>query len=514
MKKISFLIILLVTLLASCSKDLNQVPISSATTSTFYQQPSDFLQGVNAAYNPLRAIPDQLMWLSEIRSDNIYPTSFDGVARDHDPISNFALGIAPNTYVESTWNNDFVGVFNANTVLDQLTKNGSFAGSAALVTRLTAEARFLRAYYYFDLIRYYGKLPIIDHPVTAAEANKIARSPVKDVYTLVIADLQFAVANLPANYAGAFPSYSATDVGRVTKYGAEAVLAEVYMARSGPTYSIEGPGLGLSEWSLAAPLLTDIITSGQFAFNASFANIFAYANQNPTVNKEAVFDVMYLTGLSPVLGATFTWDLIPQNYFNSLPAGNTPANGALGAPTVSNNLLNSYAATDTRKSVTLHTTGYTYTGVFDNHPFYRKYTDTTKIPVSRFDWGINFMAVRYTDVLLLKAECVLNGATGSQATDVDAVVNQVRTRAGLTPLVGVTLAQLYDERRREFAGEGTRWFDLQRSGNLITIMNAFEATEDATLKKMNPVVANFILYPVPQTQLDAAPGLYTQNPGY
>jgi hypothetical protein len=71
-----------------------------------------------------------------------------------------------------------------------------------------------------------------------------------------------------------------------------------------------------------------------------------------------------------------------------------------------------------------------------------------KIPTSRFDWGINFIAVRYTDILLLKAECVLNGASGSQATDVDAVVNQVRTRAGLLPLTGVTLAQLYDERRK------------------------------------------------------------------
>ena len=515
MKKISFLLLITVTILASCSKELNQVPISTATTATFYQQPSDFIQGINAAYNSLRAIPDQLMWLSEIRSDNIYPSNTDA-ARDHDPINNFAPGIAPNTYVESTWNNDFVGIFNANTVLDQLAKNATNAGSAALANRLTAEARFLRAYYYFDLIRYYGKLPVIDHPVTAAEATKIPRSPVKDVYALVIADLQFAMANLPANYSGAFPNYSATDVGRATKYAAEAVLAQVYMARSGPTYNIDGPGLGLSEWTLAAPLLTDIITSGQYAFNASFTSIFSYTNQSPAVNKEAVFDVMYLTGQSPVLGATFTWDLVPQNYFNSLPAGNTPANGALGAPSVSNNLVNSYTAADTRKSPTIHTTGFTYTGTFDAHPFFRKYLDTTtgKIPASRFDWGINFIAVRYTDILMLKAECVLNGAPGSQSIDVDGVVNQVRVRAGLTPIAGVTLAQLYDERRREFAGEGTRWFDLQRSGNLLTIMNAFAAVEDAAIKKMNPVVANYIIYPVPQTQLDGAPGLYTQNPGY
>jgi starch-binding outer membrane protein, SusD/RagB family len=175
--------------------------------------------------------------------------------------------------------------------------------------------------------------------------------------------------------------------------------------------------------------------------------------------------------------------------------------------------LNSYAATDTRKSPTCHTTAYNNLGALDVHAFYRKYLDTTRIPASRFDWGINFIAVRYTDVLMLKAECILHGAPGTQA-DVDAIVNQVRARGAQPAIANVTLAQLFDERRREFAAEGTRWFDLQRSGNLITIMNAWIAVEDVLLHKMNQVVPNYIIYPVPQSQLDAAPGLYTQNPGY
>ncbi len=521
MKKTAYILIIAVTIFASCSKDLNQAPISSATTATFYQQPSDFLQAVNATYNSLRGYPDRLMFLSEIRSDNIYPTN--DVARDPDPVNNFASNIPANTYVEEGWSADFAGIFKANTVLDQIKQNSAAIGSAALATRLTAEARFLRAFFYFDMIRYYGKLPIIDHAATADEVSKIGRSSISDVYAFIIADLQFAVANLPLNFSGTFPAYGATDVGRATKYAAEAILAQVYMARSGPTYGIEGPGLGLSEWSLALPLLQDIISSGLFAFNATpyafpvpAAGIFSYSNQSPVTNKEAIFDVMFITGQSPVLGTDFTWQLVSQSYFNSLPAGNTPANGALGVPSASQDLLKAYstAPLDTRKAPTLHTSAYTYSGIADANPFIRKYLDTTKIPTSRFDWGINFIAVRYTDVLLLKAECVLNGAPGSQTTDVDAVVNQVRARAGQTALTNVTKAQLLDERRREFAGEGSRWFDLQRSGNLITIMNAWEATEDAIKKKMNPVVANYIIYPVPQTQLDAAPGLYTQNPGY
>jgi len=328
---------------------------------------------------------------------------------------------------------------------------------------------------------------------------------VDSVYQFMIADLKFAIDSLP-------PSYTGVDVGRATKYAAEATLAQVYMTRSGPTYGIEGPGLASNEWNLALPLLKDIISSPLFAFNTSFTGIFSYANQNPAVNKEAIFDVMYISGQTPVLGATYPWGLAPNGYFSSL--GDKNSNGSLEIIPVSQNLLTSYAAADVRKAATIYTAGYTTTTGTENRPFFKKYLDVTKIPTaSRFDWGINFIAKRFTDILLLKAECVLNGAPGSQTTDVDAVVNQVRGRAGLTPLTNVTLAQLFDERRREFADEGSRWFDLQRSGNLLTIMNAWIATEDVQ-HKINTVTKDYVIYPVPQSQMDAMPGLYTPNPGY
>ena len=517
MRKTYFILVIgAVIFISSCEKKLDQSPISSATTATFYQQPSDFIQAINAAYNSLRGYPDRALFLSEVRSDNIYPSNND-VARDHDPINNFAPNIASNVYVEEAWRVDFNGIFRANTVLDQISKNGSYIGNAALATRLTAEAKFLRAFFYFDLVKYYGKVPLIDHPVSALEANNIGRSPVTDIYALIISDLQFAIANLPTGYGGTYPAYGATDVGRATKYAAEAILANVYMTRSGPTYGIEGAGLGLNEWSLALPLLQDVISSGVFVFNPTpyafntpggvpATGIFSYSNQIPSYttcgNREAIFDVMYIYNANPVTGATYPWVLVPDSYFRSI--GDTKLNGALGAPTVSNDLLISYSATDKRLAPTLHTT----TFANDAHPFFRKYLDTTRIPTtSRFDWAINFIAVRYTDILMLKAECILHGATGTQG-DVDAIVNQVRARAGLPTVSNVTLPQLFDERRREFAGEGSRWFDLQRSGNLITIMNAWIAVEDAAIHKMNQVTAKDIIYPVPQSQLDAAPGLY------
>src|SRR6187200_3270760 len=136
--------------LSSCKKDLDQEPISAATTSTFYHQPSDFIQGINAAYNGLTGYPDRLLFLSEVRSDNIYPVN--AVGRDPDPINNFAKGIAPNVYVEEAWSANYAAIFRANTVLEQLEKNSAYVGTAALANRLGAEARFLRAFFYFDLV--------------------------------------------------------------------------------------------------------------------------------------------------------------------------------------------------------------------------------------------------------------------------------------------------------------------------------------------------------------------------
>lgn len=509
MKKIFFISTIASLVFAtSCKKALDQSPISAATTESFYKSPLDFVQATNAIYSSLHNYPVRLLNLSEIRSDNIYGVSV--TVRDWDPINNFAQGIAANTYVEEAWTANFNGIFKANTLLDQVAKNGSIIGSATLATRLTAEARFLRAFYYFDLVKYFGKLPIVDHVVGVDESITIGRSSVADVYKFIIADLQFAITNLPGTYT------TAGDVGRATKWAAEGVLAQVYMARSGATYGIEGPGMASNEWNLALPLLNDIITNGGFVFNPNYANVFSYTNQNPSVNKEAVFSVMYTSGISgsnDLYGASFPWTLAPANYFSSLGT-NTVANGSLEIIPVSTDLAGSYTTADVRKAQNIFTASYTFSGNTESRPFFKKYLDVSRRPTtSRFDWGINFMALRYTDILMMKAECILRGAAGSQA-DVDAIVTQVRTRAGTGTASNITLDQLLEERRKEFADEGSRWFDLQRSGNLLTIMNAWITKEDGNQKRINPAVANYIIYPVPQRELNATPGLYTQNPGY
>jgi starch-binding outer membrane protein, SusD/RagB family len=496
-----YIFIFIVAFFGSCSKELDQQPISAASTETFYKTPNDFIQGVNAIYADLAGYPDRLFNLSETRSDNMYGVS-DGGVRDWEGINSFWNTISSNPYIPEAWNSNFNGIQRANTVIDKLKTNGDIVTDPALRNRLKAEAKFLRAFYYFDLVRWFGKVPVIDHTVTNDEALKTHRSPVSDVYTLIISDLAYAADSLLVTYAAA-------DKGRVTKYAAKSLLALVYMTRSGPTYDIEGPGLGLNEWGQALSLLNEVIGSGQYSFLPTFKEIFRYNNE---YNKDVVFDINFLSGQTPILGSHFPATLVPENWFVSKAK---PTMGGSDRP-LSSDLLSKFAANDGRKPHTIHGK-YTYpTNKVDTASFYIKYLDSTAVPATmalRFDWPINFIVIRYTDVLMLKAECILHGAAGTQ-TDVDGIVNQVRTRAGLTGLTNVTLAQLMNERRLEFAAEGLRWHDLVRSGLITTVIPAWIAKEDSKRNQIHAFQKEFVIYPIPQAEMDVKVGLYTQNAGY
>lgn len=498
MKKIFYIIIVSVTIFSSCSEKLDLLPISSATTETFYKSTNDFVQGVNAIYADLRSYPDRQLNLSETRSDNLYAVS-DGGVRDWEGINSFHKTIAGNPYVAEAWLTNYNGIYRANVVLDQIEKNGSVVTDATLKKRLEAEAKFLRAFYYFDLVRWYGKVPVISSPVSVSEATNVPRSSVTEVYNLIISDLQFAAENLSETYAAA-------DKGRATKFSAKGLLALVHMTRSGPTYSIEGPGLGLNEWGQALTLLNSIIDSKKFSFLPAYSSIFSYTNEN---NAEVVFDIQYITGSSPVLGSTFSWLLVPDTWFQSLGKA---VQGGLTIRPVAESLISSYETADVRKPFSIQT-GHVYNGVTEPRSFFKKYVDITKVPTNRLDWPINFIVMRYTDVLMLKAECILKGASGTQA-EVDAIVNQVRQRAGLTTTVSnVSLADLMAERQKEFVAEGLRWHDLVRSGLVETVIPAWIAKEDI-LKQIQPFQKNYIIYPIPQSEIDVKSGLYVQNPGY
>jgi hypothetical protein len=202
---------ILVLSLTNCEKQLDQVPISSGSVPTFYKTADDFTQAINSVYSGLRDYPDRLYTMSETRSDNIYGVSTQGL-RTWEPINNFSKGIASNEYPADTWATDYNGIFRANVVLDQLTQNGAVLTEATR-NRIEGEAKFLRALYYLDLVRYFGPVPRIDKPLEPQEVAKIQRAPVADIYGLIIEDLTTASEKLPATYAAA-------DLGRATKWAA------------------------------------------------------------------------------------------------------------------------------------------------------------------------------------------------------------------------------------------------------------------------------------------------------
>lgn len=503
MKKILYFVLSL-SVLSACDMDLGQQPISAPAAETYFQTLDDFNQALSAVYSAARGYPDRLMNLSETRSDNLYAVS-DGGVRDWEGINSFHRNLAANPYVEEAWKTNFNGIFRANNYLEQLASKGeTVIIDADQRRRMEGEIHFLRAFFYFDLIRYFGEVPLIDRVVTAEEGKTIPRSPVSEVYNLVIEDLNAAINYLPA------PSeYADQDKGRANKYSAKMLLGLVYMTRSGPDLGVAGAGLNTNEWDKAAEQFNDIIASNEFMLLPSYERIFSYDNER---NEEVIFNIEYSSGSDPVVGSTFPWVLVPDTWFRSLGYG---TQGGLTIRPVSTDFMDQYETDDKRRSFSIQEGYEDENNVVENRPFIKKFVDISRVPTtSRTDWPINYIVFRYTDLLMLKAECVLNGAPGSTDTDVDDVVNFVRERAGLTvPLTGVTKEQLLEERRREFIGEGVRWFDLIRSGTVENTMNTWIEEED-TGGQMRDFQIDYVLYPVPQSEMNTAPGLYDQNNGY
>lgn len=512
MKKYIYIIasILGALVTASCESDLNQIPLSQATTENFYTTQNDFIQARNATYSVAfhgsgtYGYANRILNLSEVRSDNFYATT--QAARDWEGINNFSTSLSSNILVKEAYASNYNAIYKANELLEQLVAKGESAiPLEADRTSMEAEARFLRAFCYFDLIRWFGKVPLIDKTLSPQEVTKIKRSPITEIYNLIISDLEFAVTNLN-------PSYDAANYGRVTKYGAKGLLAQVYMTRSSPNYGIDGAMLGLNEWDKAYQQLSDIKNSGLYTFSPTYSTIF---RTEGITNKENVLVIPYTQSTGNGVGGNFMVELGFEPYFASL---NLSPQGSLEYKPISNSLLNLLITTDARRTFgiadTYTVTSGTYLGTYTDRPVVRKYIDASRYGTAgREDWGVDFIVLRYTDVLMLMAECTLHGGGGTQA-DVDAIVNQVRTRAGVTANASnITLDQLFDERRAEFFGEGTRWFDLIRSGNALTIMNSWKTSED-TSNSLGTIDKNSLLYPLPLSEFSTLPGLYEQNPGY
>ena len=353
-----------------------------------------------------------------------------------------------------------------------------------------AEVRLIRGYHYFNLVRLFGPVFIVDKRLDAVSARNYERSTVEQVYDFLIADMEYAAANLPR-------SYSEKEKGRLTQWVAKGLLAKVRMTRG--QYDADTKNL-----------LKDIIDNGGFSLMPTYAAVFDINNE---LNDEILFAIRYTSG-GIGLGSPF------GNWFAPLQSGASVINGGgNGYNYPTDDLVSAYSSLDTRRDVTL---ALDYTNergqVVD-----RRYVTKFLSPVTLKDDGDkDWPVLRYADILLLYAE-VLNETDGQEAAL--PYVNMTRQRAGLAALSAAQTANRHQmimaiekERRLELAYENQRWFDLIRTERVIEVMTEHWANENyytTITEETGPIVLNenLILLPMPQKEIDIRLDI-TQNVGY
>ncbi|QIP12692.1 RagB/SusD family nutrient uptake outer membrane protein [Spirosoma aureum] len=464
-----FLSLLGLLVLASCQDDfLGLSPQTDRNTLNFYKTAADFNNAVVGTYAALKlsgVYNTSLYWMGEVSTDN---TDFGVTTRQAVNVDNFQFVdhtyTSLNDIIYASWRDHYIGISRANAILTRIETAGI---ADNLKMQYKGEAQFLRALFYFDLVRMFGDVPLVTSEITTADgANSLIRTPADAVYQLIISDLQGAEQSLPV-------SYGTTDAGRVPQGAAKALLGKVYLTRK--------------EWDKAATKLKEVITSGKFQLLPKYADAFSFAT--PT-NAEILFNVQYKSGNTG-----------QGSGFGPVQAseGARITGGSMRYPTA--DMDAAYEPGDLRKSFSMKSSYIDANGQAINQRYVSKYVQFGALSG---DSDIDFPVLRYADVLLMYAE-----ALNEIGFDTEAVksLNQVRTRAGLaatkaTDQNSFRLA-IEQERRVEFAFENQRWFDLVRTGRYVTVMNA----KGLTVKAFN------ILYLIPQREISLNKNL-VQNPGY
>jgi hypothetical protein len=448
--------LLLVT--GSCKKFVELNPVSQANENAFYKTAQDIDNAVIAAYKFHKLIfaadfCSQHL-LDEFRSDNTGTTGLT------DEVDNFTKDTGKEWYMWS-WDKCYKAIYIANVAIE---KAALPQMAEDLRSRYIAEARFLRALTYFELVRNYGAVPlVIETPKSLdRDAVNVSRTPAADVYAQIISDLEFADANLPVSYTGA-------EIGRATKGAAEGFLAKVYLT--------------LNNKDAAIPLLRNVMTYG-YELLPDYAGVFAPTEGN---SKESIFELQFKSGNDPCP--------FPQMYASM----KITTNAGFGYNKPTQDLYDAFEAGDPRRDLTIAKD-------LDNLYYLIKYSDPTASPYT--DANNNIPLMRYAEILLLLAESL------GETTESYDLINQVRDRVGLAPVDATTPGtfgeKLLHERRVEFAGENLRWHDLLRFGVAIPVMNAFFVKEKNGLVTIGQ---NELLFPIPNFTRVNNPNL-EQNPGY
>ena len=489
--------ILILTILGfvSCSDDFVEVdPRYQIDSESYFASPDDYNNALIGAYDILQSTYVNVI-LGEIASDNTHAGG--GNASDvvgwqqvdlmqHTPI---------NDNLDDIWDWNFAGVQRASFIIENENKT-EFEGRDQII----AEARFLRAYFNFELLKWFGPIPIKpEGQFVLDEATSIPRSPKADVYAYIESDLQIAIENLSEN---------APEVGRATKFSAQALLGKVYLYEE--------------KFAESVAQLNAVINSGRYHLygteqGEAYENLFDSIGEN---SAESVFEIQYTgdqgasfdclqcsegnvaVGFSGIRG--YDGPLFESGYGFNLPteeAYNSFEEGDLRRDlTVLD--IEAFAASNPGVSYTIgnqasNPTG--HTGYYNRKYLPRKNDNLGDANLTQPN---NYRAIRYADVLLMAAEANIRGSLDQAQARL--YLNQVRNRAGLDDIEtsGVQLLEsIYQDRRSELMGEGHRFFDLVRTGRAASNINGFTTEKNE-------------VFPIPLEEIQFSNGNWTQNNMY
>lgn len=461
MKRYIFLMLTLAFTFASCEKELLQVPESTKVTDNFYSNEAEMEEAVNAVYATLQffgnydiAIPA----MGELPGEDAYDETPANDGGNYGQLDQYNV-ISQNSLIESMWTDAYKGIQRANIVLERI-EPIEFAQEATKSARI-GEMKFLRALYYFNLVRIYGDVPLVLEEVqNPQEYFGQERTPKTQVYEAIKQDLTEAISHLPER--------TQSNRARATKTAAQTLLGKVELT--------------LGNYAAAETQLLAVTNSGSHELLSDITQVFSVDNE---LNPEIIFSVQFASGINSNSEGTDAYRM-----FN--PTGRVEGNmtGTKGHGVLTPSFLDLYDENDLRKGV--------YVGELESGIGYNNKIAVPPINVG--DADSDWVVLRYADVLLMLAE--ISNELGKYSEAVD-YLNEVRVRAGLEPYSGTLAKQeIFEaidlERRKELIWEGHRWFDLLRQGRAKEVLGISD---------------NQLLMPLPASQIAADPALI-QNPGY